>query len=242
MTADPTPAADPRLAELTKALLESRLVRRYQTYFEDSREARGIDPVELVPVSDRQLAEEWAAAILALLPARTATTEAATLAAAVERAEATWAYDVSYDRRDGYTITCAPAFNGQPRRRGQGPTLPDAIAAALAATGGEPAEDQPVHLGYGVAYPNEPPSTVARRGGLVIAKHFHDGEWCAECVHHGQGATTEAEALAAAKQAVIDAAVAWKYAAETGHGDAESWAVYTAVDAYAAALAATEPC
>jgi hypothetical protein len=118
MTADPTPAADSRLAELTEAL---------RTIMDDTLEG----PVGLV-VMKPELA---ARTILALLPARTATTEAEALAAIGRLDEqAWWRLDKSEFAKDAerYMVT-VPG----PQGVGLGPTIPDAIAAALAVTGGD---------------------------------------------------------------------------------------------------------
>jgi hypothetical protein len=130
MTADPTPAADPRLAELTERHHRGAIINRIGPNMGKAQCDYCVRP--------------WpcdAAQLLALLPARTATTEAATLAAALERlvsATPLGHHIVLFppSRSAGWDIAIGMGV-GPWLTEGHGPTLPDAIAAALAATGGE---------------------------------------------------------------------------------------------------------
>jgi hypothetical protein len=123
MTTAPTPAADPRLAELTEAL-HSMTSKEHQKRHRYPRVCPQCQP----------RAEAIAAlmpSFRALPPARTATTEAEALAAAMER----------LDRLNYFTVekvngSYAVDVNGR-AFPSNGKTIPDAIAAALAATGGE---------------------------------------------------------------------------------------------------------
>lgn len=116
----PVPETDDQMRERVKAALLAQ---------SDDEAARAEDVDFWFPAIETVVSGFLAA--LAANGLTITTTERAAIGAAVERLP--WQYVIEYDRRDGFVVDAQPEFHGQPRRVGNGPTLPAAIAAALGA-------------------------------------------------------------------------------------------------------------